>query len=85
MVDEEQYHCFDCDVNTLSIGEYYMLEDYIWEIIIPRNLRAMLCISCVEARLERKLRARDFRSCPLNYLRMRDGSSLLINRLTTAY
>lgn len=51
--------CMDCGVNTSEIREFYMLQDEVWLRAVPGRL-GMLCIQCVEARLDRKLRPRDF-------------------------
>jgi hypothetical protein len=63
-----EFECADCGVNTLDIGEYYQLEDEVWDLtgIGPRIGDGMLCIGCVELRLGRELVRADFHPCPLN-------------------
>ena len=57
--------CMDCRVNTMDTDEYYMLKEEIWLFIVPGD-RGMLCVSCVEKRLDRKLTPDDFSECALN-------------------
>jgi hypothetical protein len=58
-------HCLDCDVDTVEIGEYYMLRDNVWLEANPDDA-GMLCFRCVQARLGRRLRARDFMDLPMD-------------------
>ena len=57
------FRCIDCRVDTSENLEYYMVHDHIW-----RQARGsgMLCIGCLENRLGRSLRPRDFTDCLLN-------------------
>jgi len=73
------WNCLDCKIHTHLIGEYYMLKHDLWKIVNP-DYHGMLCISCVEERLGRKLKKRDFLDCLLNN---NDSfkSDLLIKRL----
>ena len=57
--------CLDCKVHTSNIGEYYMLNDKLWEDINP-NKTGMLCIGCAENRIGRKLIKADFMNVPIN-------------------
>jgi hypothetical protein len=58
--------CKDCDGYTF--GEWYQLRNRVWEEAWPGTgskgvevtLKHILCIGCVEKRLGRKLRRRDF-------------------------
>jgi hypothetical protein len=67
--------CADCDVDTLAIGEYYMVLDEVWEQAWPgrrrhfstrhsrhkpRRVRQFLCVGCLEARIGRQLNRDDF-------------------------
>jgi len=55
----------DCKVNTLYIGEYYMLKDEVWKQV-HNSQEGMLCIGCLEIRLKRQLNSQDFLDCILN-------------------
>lgn len=71
--------CVDCKVHTLYIGEYYMVHDSVWAFA---NLDAgMLCIACLEQRLERKLTKSDFTDFPINSSKIYFKSSLMLARL----
>jgi hypothetical protein len=58
--------CVDCKVNTFAINEYYMVRPEVWWRAGMAREGGMLCISCLENRLGRKLRRTDFSECPLN-------------------
>jgi hypothetical protein len=63
------FACADCGVCTLAIGEYYMVEDTLWEQAWAGRQRQgpeLLCIGCLEARIGRSLVAGDFKRVPLN-------------------
>jgi hypothetical protein len=61
----ETWHrnCQDCDVDTVEVGEYYMVHDGVWPID-PQG--GVLCIRCLEGRIGRRLVPEDFLDCPLN-------------------
>jgi hypothetical protein len=55
-----RWHCLDCGIDTLAIGEYpYHLRDELWHAVVPSG-RGMLCLECLEVRLGRPLRKKDF-------------------------
>jgi hypothetical protein len=56
-------HCGDCGIDTIAIGEYYMVRDDLWPL---DRLDGMLCIGCLERRLGRELAATDFDDAPVN-------------------
>jgi hypothetical protein len=58
--------CFDCGIDTIAIGEYYMLNEEVWLAANPGH-EGMLCIGCVEERLERQLTRDDFTDAPVNH------------------
>jgi hypothetical protein len=61
------FNCWDCNVNTLEIDEYYMVDDGVWEVATEDfGGDGMLCIGCLEARLGGKLVASDFPDLPIN-------------------
>jgi hypothetical protein len=55
--------CKDCSVDTASI-ELYMVHDLIWAVY--GGGRGMLCIACLESRMERQLKPGDFTDFPIN-------------------
>jgi len=67
------FNCWDCNINTLDINEYYMVTDELWELatIYAANdnhcsTDVMLCIGCLEARIGGKLTTGDFPELPIN-------------------
>lgn len=68
-----EFNCWDCNTNTLDLGEYYMVTRELWEYatIYAANdnhcgTDVMLCIGCLENRIGGKLTANDFPSLPIN-------------------
>lgn len=73
------FDCVDCGVHTGKIGEYYMVKNTLWhEHGVERG---MLCIGCLENRMQRSLTKGDFTKCALNTVNRK--SARLVNRLTT--
>lgn len=63
----ERFACHDCGHDTNAMGELFMLKDYLWGYAASRkSYTHMLCIGCVEQRLNIRLNKWDFISCPLN-------------------
>lgn len=61
------FHCYDCEVDTLEIGEYYMVNDHVWTRLAGMGKDdGMLCIGCLEARIGRTLCNEDFPDLPVN-------------------
>lgn len=59
------FFCLDCGYNTiLSNHDYYMVQDDLWDSHV--HTEGMLCISCLEWRIGRKIILEDFTDCPLN-------------------
>jgi hypothetical protein len=57
---DSHWLCLDCSKDTFD--EYYGVRDYLWRRAVDRSQRhGMLCLSCLEQRLGRLLRAEDFR------------------------
>lgn len=76
----EEWECADCEVNTDTIAEYYMVHDHLWDKHGAGH--EMLCILCFEDRLGRKLDSGDFSDCLLNQLDMGwRKSDTLVERL----
>ena len=60
----KNFICIDCSVMTMGY-EYYMVTDKVWLKANPKE-KGMLCIGCLEERLGRKLKNKDFTKCLLN-------------------
>lgn len=79
-----KFICIDCHRNTMVLGEYYMVHETVWKKAHP-GMKGMLCVSCLEKRLQRQLVAADFTHYPINDIsRQRNAgcSPLLMSRLT---
>jgi hypothetical protein len=67
--------CMDCGVDTRATGEYYALKDTLWRRINPLVI-GMLCLSCAEDRLGRRLCSVDFAHLPVNEISPQTSRSL---------
>ena len=64
----KRFECRKCGVNTLDIGEYYMVHNELWQSVIDRweipldkyGEAGMICILCFENLLGRVLTEADF-------------------------
>lgn len=72
--------CLDCQIDTGKIGEHYMLVDTTWHLTGLRKY-GMLCVGCVELRINRKLKATDFNNSYLNKPRTGIKSARLMDRM----
>jgi hypothetical protein len=54
--DLAKYKCNDCDANVVTIGEFYMCPDEVWEGELGLGWNDNLCIGCLETRLGRRVR-----------------------------
>jgi len=72
------FYCEDCNYDTYSNNEYYMVKHSIWHIYGCGI--GMLCIGCLENRMGRLLTYRDFLNCPLN-AKIERKSDRLLDRL----
>jgi hypothetical protein len=77
------FDCLDCDIDTSAAGEYYMLRDEVWLEANPLR-HGMLCVGCVEERLERRLTPVDFSDAPVNRQPNYMTSERLLDRLGRA-
>jgi hypothetical protein len=84
--------CADCGVGTLTIGEWYMAKDDVWEQAWSGRRKSwhgkatgheILCIGCLENRIGRTLTNLDFTRSPINNAADEHKSDRLRNRLTT--
>lgn len=76
----DRFDCLDCSASTLDIGEYYMVHDHVWLRSGAAKKDGMLCIGCLETRLDRRLTVADFTDCPLNRT-LKWHSARLLSRL----
>ncbi len=74
----KNFICIGCGKDTWN--EYYMLYGRIWRRANPRE-KGMLCISCVEEKLGRKLTKKDFTKAPVN-IASALRTAILKNRLS---
>ena len=74
-------YCVDCNVNTLTIHEYYMVYDSVWEDSGLNKFDGMLCISCLEQRIGRRLQPDDFSNFPVNNPLLYPKSNRLLSRI----
>ena len=74
-------YCVDCNVNTFLIGEYYMVHHFIWQQTGLGPYDGMLCISCLENRIQRQLTSEDFSNFPVNNPTILFKSDTLLSRL----
>jgi hypothetical protein len=84
--------CSDCGVGTITLGEWYMVKDEIWEQAWAGRRkswygevdgREILCIGCLEERIGRTLVTCDFTDAPVNHPNDEWMSDRLYDRLTT--
>ena len=75
-----RFRCNDCGVNVVTAGEFYMLNDEIWEDQLGLGWDDNLCIGCLEARLGRKVCFADMGGFP-RYPWMKPTSIRLMHRL----
>jgi hypothetical protein len=64
--EERRLHCLDCGVDTFAIHEFYIVHDVLWAAANP-TVEGMLCILCLERRLDRTLSSDDFPDVPCNW------------------
>lgn len=74
-------YCVDCDVDTLLIGEYYMVKSEVWALTGLGPHDGMLCITCLENRIDRQLTSKDFSDYPVNSIPKMFRSDKLKSRL----
>lgn len=82
MENYDEFSCIDCDINTLYIGEYYMVHDDVWiDEAGMEKTNGMLCIGCLETRIKRELSRLDFTDYPINTIAQILGSQRIQARL----
>lgn len=76
----QKFKCLDCKVDTGKILEHYFVNNEIWLPVVGSN-KGMLCIGCLEARINRRLEPKDFLDVHINNPKLYNMSSRLLNRL----
>jgi hypothetical protein len=61
--------CRDCGVDTVKVGEWYLVRDSLWRQAAPDAPGAVLCLSCIARQLGRPLVAKDFTASPASLQR----------------
>ncbi len=73
----KNFLCIQCKKDTWN--EYYMLYSKVWKRANPK-IKGMLCISCVESNIGRKLNSKDFTKAPINSIKTK-RNKILVDRL----
>lgn len=79
--NDTNWWCADCSIHTGIIGEYYMVTHDLWHKY--GVVRGMLCLSCLESRVGRRLCASDFPDLPVNNPFRVWKSDFALSRMTT--
>ena len=77
----KKWKCLDCKVDTGKIYEHYYVHLNIWLYAVGSK-KGMLCISCLEKRINRKLNKNDFPNVSINNCLYSKQSQKLIDRMT---
>jgi hypothetical protein len=72
--DYSEFDCVKCGINTLIIGEYYMLLDDVWDMAGVEN--GMLCVSCFEFLSGIRLKSEHFADFAINRMSLRRSDVL---------
>ena len=69
-MNEAKLECFDCGVDVIHFShfQYCMLKDSVWKQAAKKHYRKILCVSCIEKRLGRKLEFEDYEITPIQML-----------------
>lgn len=79
-----KFLCIDCRVDTGKICEHYFINTDIWMSVVGSKT-GMLCISCIENRLKRKLVSSDFPDVTINNPKYVKMSLRLLDRIKSNY
>lgn len=80
MKRSKKWLCLFCNKDTKY--EHFYLKDEVW-FKVHNSKKGMVCINCVEIKLNRKLCKKDFTDCYINKLNYGNKSIELIKRLST--
>lgn len=84
-MEDDNYICLDCGLNTLEISEYYMVTDFVWSKTNVGKYDGMLCIGCLEARIGFILNKDHFTNVPLNTSSVIKRSKRLNSRINSGH
>ena len=62
----KMYACSDCGMNTSAMDNYYMVHNSLWDKYGVKH--KILCFTCLEKRMGRKLKYSDFTDAPINII-----------------
>jgi hypothetical protein len=79
-MSRRRFLCLDCKVDTGKIYEHYFIHTEIWLSVVPTT-SGMLCIGCLEDRLNRQLDPSDFPLVTINSAKYSSMSTRLRNRI----
>jgi hypothetical protein len=65
-ITKVDFLCKDCGFDTHKGNEYYMVQNAVWRE--AKGGRGLLCIQCLEKRLKRRLKPKDFTNAPINII-----------------
>jgi hypothetical protein len=65
-MNEDRWLCMECHKNTKNKIDYYMLNTFLWRSI-AKDIKGMLCVSCVENKIGHTITKSDLLNCPLNW------------------
>ena len=79
-----KFKCLDCQVDTGKIHEHYFIHTATW-LSVVKSIRGMLCVGCLEKRLERRLTKADFPDITVNNPRYEAKSQRLMERMVNLH
>jgi hypothetical protein len=79
-MSRRKWLCLDCKIDTGKISEHYFIKTSIWMEVVG-SIEGMLCIGCLEKRLNRCLTKNDFTDCYLNDPKIGSKSERFLARL----
>lgn len=62
-MSRRKWKCLDCGIDTKY--EHYFIHTHIW-LSVVKSKHGMLCVECLEKRLNRQLTRADFTGCYIN-------------------
>lgn len=77
--DKRKWNCVDCSRNTQL--EHYFVHNDVWFHEASMSEVGMLCVNCLETRIERKLIPEDFTDAFINDPRRNSMTTTLSSRI----
>ena len=78
-MSRKKFLCLDCKQDTGKMHEHYFIHTEIWLSVVG-NKTGMLCVGCLENRLNRRLTKTDFPDITVNNPRYEAKSQRLMER-----